>query len=277
MELSELQQRLVSFIESDEDRAIREEYATQPELVGIPYFDAPVVGCAQADDPLFALFKSDPDVIGSALRLPAEWLPDARSVVSIFFPFSKKIRDANRSPERWPSAAWLHARIEGQAFLEKVMRNVCEWFENQGLHVAVPAFSQDFRIDRESHEGPSPFVSNWSERHAAYIAGLGTFSLSKHLITSRGVCGRFGSVITDAVLEITPRPYSEPFERCTSCGACVSRCPVGAISMERGKDDHACNRFLGEIRERFAPRYGCGKCQLNVPCECGVPKGVPVR
>lgn len=31
------------------------------------------------------------------------------------------------------------------------------------------------------------FGSNWSERHAAYVCGLGTFGLSKGLITDKGM------------------------------------------------------------------------------------------
>lgn len=273
MKLSELERKLADFIASDEDRAIGEEVAIRPELVGTPYFGKPILGCARADDPLFAQFKGNPNVIGRFLRLPDAWLPGARSVVSVFFPFSKQVRDSNRSADRWPSAAWLHARIEGQAFLEKAMRHVREWLESEGARVVIPALSQDFRLERDNREGPSPFVGNWSERHAAYIAGQGTFGLSKHLITPEGVCGRFGSVVTDAVFEVTPRAYAAPFEYCTSCGLCASRCPVGAISLERGKDDRVCNRFLDEVRDHCAPRYGCGKCQLNVPCECGIPRG----
>ena len=41
------------------------------------------------------------------------------------------------------------------------------------------------------------FTSRWSERHAAYISGLGTFGLHKGLITEQGTCGRFVSVLTD--------------------------------------------------------------------------------
>ena len=263
--LRDLNERLRGFVANDEDRCIRSDYAMKPELVGITYFDDPLVACASANDPLFARFKATPDILGDSLRLPSEWLDEAKSVISIFFPFSQRIRASNQKDSRWPSDEWLHSRVEGQAFLEKAMRQVRRWLEEAGARGVIPSLSPDFRVNRDS--GAHPFVSNWSERHAAYVAGLGTFGLSKHLITPRGVCGRFGSVITDAEFTPTPRNYKEPFEYCSFCGACVRRCPVNAISIEKGKDNRACNAFLNEIKERCAPRYGCGKCQVGVPCE----------
>ena len=37
------------------------------------------------------------------------------------------------------------------------------------------------------HARISPYISTWSERHAMYAAGLGTFGLSKGLITKKGM------------------------------------------------------------------------------------------
>jgi len=79
------------------------------------------------------------------------------------------------------------------------------------------------------------------------------------------------SVITDAPFPATPRPYSEPYEYCTFCGACAHRCPVDAISAERGKDIVLCSDYIDHTEIAYAPRYGCGKCQLSVPCETGIP------
>jgi epoxyqueuosine reductase len=113
--------------------------------------------------------------------------------------------------------------------------------------------------------------SNWSERHVAFIAGLGTFGLSKSLITKKGSAGRYGSVITDRVLDIASRPYEELYEYCNYCYACIDRCPAGAIK-EEGKSINVCSDYIdNEIRPRYAPRYGCGKCQTAVPCEDTIP------
>lgn len=274
MTLETLAQSLTGFVLYDKENTIQPEYALKPELVGISYYDAPLVGCADGNDPIFRQFREDPKIIGPELRLPEQWLPGARSVVSFFLPYTKEIRDSNRSDITAPSDAWLHARVEGQAFLMKTCEVLAARLREAGYQAVIPAASSDFAFSLDPGKlsrGEPVYVSNWSERHAAFAAGLGTFGLSKHLITEKGVCGRFGSVITDAPLTPTPRPYTEPYEYCTFCGACVRRCPVDAISVEAGKNNLTCGAFVDDTRVTFAPRYGCGKCQLNVPCESRIP------
>ena len=92
----------------------------------------------------------------------------------------------------------------------------------------------------------------------------------------KGMAGRFGSVIISEYLEPTKRTYSDPFEYCLMCGACQRRCPAGAIDKERGcamgKDQAVCAPFVrGSTLPLHGPhgivRYGCGKCQVSVPCE----------
>jgi len=116
------------------------------------------------------------------------------------------------------------------------------------------------------------FGSNWSERHAAYVCGLGTFGLSKGMITERGMAGRFASVIIEEQLETDERPYTDVYEYCTGCGACARRCPANAIDLKKGKDHIACRAWLLRMSEIHAPRYGCGLCQTGVPCESCRPK-----
>ncbi len=84
--------------------------------------------------------------------------------------------------------------------------------EAQGILVAAPGLSKDFRVN--DVRAGEPFGSNWSERHVAYISGLGTFSLSKGIITEKGMAGRLISLVTDAPLPPTPRAYTELYEYC---------------------------------------------------------------
>lgn len=115
-------------------------------------------------------------------------------------------------------------------------------------------------------------ISNWSERHVAYAAGLGTFGLHRALITEKGTAGRLGSVVTTLELTPTKRIYKSYDEYCLyltqgKCGACMRRCPPLAIT-DKGKDNQICEEYIGrEILSRFAPRYGCAKCSISVPCE----------
>jgi len=274
MTMLELERQLAAFVAEEPGNRVEESYALRPEYVGTPIFEAPLMGCAAANDPLFAFMKQRADIYGPTLRLPEEWLPGAVSVVSFFLPFTRAIRDSNRGDLSRPSDLWLHGRIEGQAFLNRAAVYLAELLREAGGRVAVPSVDPAFSVVRDpsrAERGEPPYVSNWSERHAAFTAGLGTFSLSKHLITEKGVCGRFSSVITDLPLPVTPRPYTDPYEYCTFCGACRKRCPVDAIGPQE-KDNRICSDFQKGIRERFAPRYGCGKCQLSVPCETRRPK-----
>ncbi len=44
-------------------------------------------------------------------------------------------------------------------------------------------------------------------------------------------------------------------------------CPAKAITLQEGKSHIKCTRYFDTLRERYAPRFGCGKCQVGVPCE----------
>lgn len=274
MTILELERCLAAFVAEDPGNRVEEAYALRPEYVGTPIYEAPLMGCAVANDPLFAHMKQRADIYGPTLRLPEEWLPGAVSVVSFFLPFSKAVRDSNRGDLSRPSDIWLHGRFEGQIFLNRAALYLAELLREAGGEVVIPAMDPAFSVLRDAtraERGEPPYVSNWSERHAAYTAGLGTFSLSKHLITEKGVCGRFGSLITDLPLSVTPRPYTDPYEYCTFCGACRKRCIVNAIGPLE-KDNRICSNFQHQVLEHFAPRHGCGKCQLSVPCETRRPR-----
>jgi epoxyqueuosine reductase QueG len=67
------------------------------------------------------------------------------------------------------------------------------------------------------------------------------------------------------------RMYTDVNEYCNMCGTCVKNCPVQAISVKKGKSHKPCSAFLDKTMEKFRPRYGCGKCQVTVPCESRIP------
>ena len=95
MNLADLEQRLAAYVNESPDNAIQDDYALRGEIVGTPLFDTPIVGCASADDPLFKRFKAEDVILGDTFRLPQDWLPGARSVISIFYPFSEQVRKGN--------------------------------------------------------------------------------------------------------------------------------------------------------------------------------------
>ena len=75
MTLAELRERLTKAVLESPKNAICADYALRPELAGTPYYDAPLVGCTAAEEPLFVQFRNDPKIYGQDLRLPGEWLP----------------------------------------------------------------------------------------------------------------------------------------------------------------------------------------------------------
>ena len=248
--------------------------AALPGCEGLVMYEEPVFGVSDAADPLYTEFKK-PEVIGDNFLNPTEWLPGAKSVLSLFLPFTERVKSSNRGDPEVTSSEWLHARIEGQAFINAYMKRVKEYFESQGIQACVPA--QDPRFGVRTTELPegdpkgAHIASNWSERHIAYASGLGTFCLTRGLISAKGVAGRYASIIISEKLEPDARPYTGVYDYCIMCGACIPRCPAGAITLEGGKNQIKCRDWVHLMGQRYAPRYGCGKCQTGVPCESRIP------
>ena len=234
------------------------------QLIGLRMYDEPIAGIAVADDELFEIYKQ-PGIVGPQMLSPAEWLPGAQSVISFFLPFSDDVKKANANESTYAALEWVYARIEGQAYLTKCAQGLAQKLREKGCEVCIPSVDPRFAVDM------SFFSSNWSERHAAFAAGLGTFGKSRGLITEKGMAGRFGSLIISEKIDADHRPYSDVYEYCINCGACARRCPAGAIPEEGIKIQTICAPFVDHSKTVFAPRYGCGLCQTGVPCESGIP------
>ncbi len=264
-------------------------------------FDEPLIGIGSADDPMFLDYKK-PEAVGPWHRSPKEWLPGARTVVSLFFPISEEARKSNRAESETPSLEWLYCRIEGNEFLRTFIARLRDCLIEEGYPACAPALDERFRAfmnqkpemdfdvlaggaatggsgsdaaagGLESGAGGSDLTvygSMWSERHVAYLCGLGTFGLSKGIITRKGMAGRFASLVTALELPADERPYKGLYDYCIRCGRCIERCPVRAIS-EEGKEHKPCHDWLIHVKKEYAPRLGCGKCQTAVPCECRIP------
>ncbi len=280
MDKQELLKIASSFVENSKDNLITEQVALSETVFGMKMFEAPIFAFGAADDEYFRLLK-EPTAIGEHFMLPQEWLPGSKTVISFFLPFTEAVKKGNRRDMLWPSEEWLHGRIEGQAFKMKLGRYLNSTLKSAGYDSLVPALDERFwantntRSNNASSDNKSrdtlSFTSNWSERHAAFVCGLGTFGLSKGLITKKGMAGRLGSIITELYLSPDQREYESIYEYCSMCGACVKHCPVKAISVDKGKNHNICSGFIDKTSEKYKPRYGCGKCQVGVPCESGIP------
>ena len=251
---------------------VSEEAALEPRLAGMRIFEKVVTGVASAGDEMLRKFTQTPEA--GVYFDPQFWVPGALSIMSFFLPFTEEVRKSNAAIEREPSPEWLHARIEGQKFLDAMSEYLVDEMELSGHFAIAP--SVDFRFyteDAAGENGELRILSNWSERHVAFAAGLGTFGLSKGIITKSGMAGRFTSIISTVNMEATPRDYTALYEYCTSCLSCLKNCPAGAITKENGKDHGICREYIRDYREKHAKDYGygCGKCQTDVPCETCAP------
>jgi epoxyqueuosine reductase QueG len=249
--------------------------------LGEAMFDGPTVAVAAADDAWFARFK---EVIGPFYWTPQEALSlvapqaTARSVVCWSLPVSSPARSTNRRETHVPSRAWAYVRTFGEELNSRMRHGMELRLRSLGFAAVAPAVVSQNTVAERPQVGIS---SCWSERHTAFVAGLGTFGLSGGLITRHGIAHRLGSVVTDAELPPTPRPYGDdPFAWCLriaqgTCGVCISRCPVDSIGENvAARDKLACKRhYSGTIKAQCADvfgwegTYGCGLCQTGVPCE----------
>jgi len=266
MNKNEIIAAAVGFIAQSPDNHISKDVAVCPTCVGLKMFEAPILGFGRADDVLYEKYKAA-GVIGAHFLTPTEWLPRAKTVISYFLPFTEQVKQANARDCRWPADEWLHARYEGQLLSMALAAHLQKLLSEAGYETIVPGLDKRYKVGTEADK----FTSNWSERHVAFACGLGTFGLSDGLITKQGVCGRFGSILTEVELEADVREYENIHAYCIRCGSCMARCPAQAIHLTEGKRDAPCSGFLDKVLETHKPRYGCGKCQVAVPCESGIP------
>lgn len=274
MDLNDLIKSAASFVENSEFNYIAKESAISRDLVGVKLFDEPIFGFSSVDDEYYYLLKK-PSVIGEHILLPKECLPESKTVISFFLPFTEAVRSSNRIDRFLPSEGWYHGYIDGQILVNELSKFLVSELVEAGYNSLVPKtdsryWTQNAAKDNSLHPEVS-FTSNWSERHVAFVSGLGTFGLSKGIITKKGMAGRLSSIVTELYLSPTKREYSDIYEYCTMCGSCVVNCPPKAITIADGKNHPKCSKFLDVVKEKYKPKRGCGKCQVGVPCESRIP------
>ncbi len=251
-----------------------------------PAWAEPLVGFSSGANPLYDFYKED---IGDFYIMPDVFMEDAHgkqydrsklTVISWILPQTDATKVDHRKETHFPSERWARSRIMGEQVNVKLRKFVVEKLKEAGYDAVAPMISPLWKGATSERYS---FASTWSERHAAYAAGLGSFGLSDGLITPKGKAMRTGSIIVDAVIEPSPRPYENHNEYCLyimdgTCGVCMKRCPIGAIT-EKGHDKELCKKYV-DMTRKYVPRhygfdgYGCGFCQTAVPCESKIPKKV---
>jgi epoxyqueuosine reductase QueG len=248
---------------------------------GEPAWGAPLLGYARGNDSLFEQLKND---IGDFYWTPAdayqlaypdeEIAPSALTVISYILPQTKATRTDQAAATEFPAERWARSRFHGEEFNCALRLHLAEQLTLAGYPAVAPERLPDFDYQQSERFG---IASNWSERHTAWVAGLGTFGLSDGLITKVGKAVRFGSVVVKMNLDETPRSYTGHQDWCLwyakgSCGVCMRRCPVDAITNE-GHDKSKCFAYIRNVTTPYVlENYGtgatpCGLCQVKIPCE----------
>lgn len=247
-------------------------------------WDRVLVGFANGVDPIWQQYK---EYVGPFHWTPWEVFnqhrPEARAaaqeltVISWVLPQREQVRKANRVQKKFPADEWARIRVWGEEFNVGLRKHVAESLTAAGHPAVAPMLVPNWGIVKSQRFS---YASSWSERHAAHAAGLGTFGLCDGLITAAGKAMRVGSVVAKVDIKPTPRPYADHRAYCLFftdgvCGKCIDRCPARAITPQ-GHDKEKCRAHLAKSREYVKENYeftgyGCGLCQVGVPCEFHIP------
>ena len=247
------------------------EYQQREEIATC--FGEPLVGFADAWHPYI---QSLPEVISPTHELPQNILPDAKIIIAYYVPFTKDLAKTNRTGGITASPEWARAYEETNALFAELNEEIIRFIHAKAGHAGITPKAVTFYQDR--------LISDWSQRHIAYAAGLGTFGLNNMLLTRCGCCGRFSTVLTNLDLE-ADQPLTEEYclyKKNGTCGACVMHCPTGALTYD-GYDRFKCYAVCKEnakIYTQFGSSYTnedgsgsnsvgsevCGKCITGSPC-----------
>ena len=191
--------------------------------------------------------------------VPGDVLPGVKTVICYFFPFREAIAESNREGD-YSSPTWSEAYHTTNASFRVLNERLITFLAEKGIRAAVSPDA--FAFDEERCQ------SRWSQKSFACLCGMGTFGIHHLLITEEGCCGRLGTVLMEAELPRYDAPVEEEYclyKRNGSCGVCVQRCPVEALTKE-SYDVWKCSDRCMENEKLYPGDAICGKCAVGVPC-----------
>lgn len=201
---------------------------------------------------------------------PQSIVPKTKTVIVIGFPVAPPIVDTAPSIYYRELYKVVNTKLDECAYTIAT-----ELTENGHASVYIP---------RDGYGDVSILTKNpfafFSHKHAAYLAGLGSFGLNNVLLTKKyGPRIRFTSIFTDAVIDcgvsgdgdcngvvdsaVDNTVDYDGGDLCIRCGLCAKYCPVNAISHEFGDvlplvDKVRCAKQSVELRDKY--RAPCGIC-----------------
>ncbi len=237
-------------------------------------WETPLLGLADAKSPYWDTLKK---LVHPKHDHPQNILKDATVVLVYFIPFSPALAKTNMTGAL-SSPEWAHAYELTNAMFPKLNKHLIDYLEYHGIQAAESKKAGYF--DREE------ITSQWSYRHIAWLAGLGTFGLNNMLITKNGCCGRLNAIVT--TLPLTPdQPQTAEYclyKKAGTCKACIRKCPAKALN-DNGFDRRICfDQCLknASMYTEFGSSYAagsdhnigsevCGKCVCVLPCTFQIP------
>lgn len=221
-------------------------------------YRSPLVGFANAQNSLFNELKS---IVHEGHALPEDILKGGKTVVSFFVPFTGEVVKNNAKYQE-TTRDWAEAKKDTEELINETIDKIRIKLNSLGIQASDNPGKGTFDTVR--------FIHKWSQRHVAYICGLGNFGINNMLITKIGCAGRYGSFIIDRAVkydEVVKEEYCL-YKRNKTCGACIKNCPVGALSYE-GTDKAKCSSRLDYMADKYFDGIhiysSCGKC-ICEPC-----------
>jgi epoxyqueuosine reductase QueG len=200
--------------------------------------------------------------------MPHDILSDAKSIISFFIPFQEFIIK-NNIKGKFASEEWAMAYIKTNDLIKQINDDIETLMDKNGYKTG--------KIPATHHFDEKKLISNWSHRHIAYIAGIGTFGINNMLITRNGCCGRFGSIIINYEFneyKVIPKIKDKCLNKLNgTCGLCQKKCIVNSFEnncYNRNKCYEQCLKNA-EFHKKIGYADVCGKCVVGLPCSTKEP------
>jgi epoxyqueuosine reductase QueG len=208
--------------------------------------DIPLVGVASVDQ-----WKIPPFLPWVPKEFhPQSIYPEAKSVIVIGLPISLPVLETS------PSIYYRELYTTVNMLLDQYTYRLANFLNYDGkASIFVP---------RDGYGSIQVLVENpiafFSHRHAALLAGLGTFGVNNMILTPEyGPRVRFGSILSSA--DLHPDQIFEN-QLCNHCMRCVEMCPSNSINREdypKGlTDKKTCSTYSAELNKHYVSP--CGIC-----------------
>jgi len=214
--------------------------------------DIPMMGFADV-----RMWDVDPVVSANvpAEGRPLSIMPEARTAIVIGMPVQQTV------VQTAPSIYYRELYNTVNSLLDSTAQRIVNRLTMSG-YKAVYITRDGYHGIRGLKKEPSAFFSN---KHAAYLAGLGTFGINDVIITERfGPRVRFTTILTDMGAEC-----GKPMEKqlCTRCMRCSKACPVSAIGTEIYPADKMDKVLCTDHHEELGSHgtSPCGRCIAVCP------------